>query len=435
MASGVTASAASFGNGLTALDYSGGNGLTGRNQTASDLAGALTGNDYLTFTLTPGSSKSLTVTALKLRPVSQNRERTFAVFSSVGGFTSGQQIATFTHNGGTNAAEKTVTITGVTNRTSAVEFRIYAYGATNQWEAVGLGQATGNDLVVEGSVADSGGTATAPAAPTGAAATTLSSSSVEFSFVDQSSNETAFELAYKRTSESTWIGVDNEPAATGTGTVLEVTFDGLDASVGYDFRARAVNGSLSSDWVSASATTQAATASGTLAAWDFSGTAGAATSTADSTAANLTVSTAALGNGLTALNYSGGNGLTGRNQTAADLAGALTGNDYLAFTLTPGSGKSLTVSALKLRPVSQNRERTFAVFSSVGGFASGQQIATFTHDGGTNAAEKTVTITGVGGRTSAVEFRIYVYGGTNQWESVGLGQATGNDLVVEGSVQ
>jgi hypothetical protein len=173
---------------------------------------------------------------------------------------------------------------------------------------------------------------------------------------------------------------------------------------------------------------------GVLAEWDFSGNAGAASSPADGFATGLTVTPATFGAGLTAINYAGGNGFSGVNQTAADLAGALAGNDYIGFTLTPAAGRSLTLSALKVRPLSQNRQRTFTVFTSAGGFGAGQQVASFTHDGGVNAAQLNVPLSGIPARTTPLEVRIYVHGHTNQYEAAGFGNANGADLIVEGGL-
>jgi PKD repeat protein len=421
VAANLTASATSFGSGLTALNYNGGNGFSGRNQTATTLAAAITGNDYLAFTLTPASGKDVSVTALKLRPLSQNRERTFAVFSSVGGFAAGNVIGTFTHNGGSNAAEVTVPITGVSNRTSAVEFRIYVYGGTDQWESVGLGGSTGNDLVVVGTVG--GGTVNQP--PVASLTATPSSGAAPLTVTLNASGSTDPEGA---TLTYEWNFDDGAGFVAGDATE-SVT---LPLASTYTIQVRVSDGSLT-DTESISITPTGAEVS--LAVWDFSGTNGAATSAVDSVATSVTASATSFGSGLTATNYSGGGGFSATKQTATTLAAAITGNDYISFTLTPASGKGLNVTSLRLRPSSQNQERTFAVFSSVGGFADGSQIATFTHNGGINATERTVTITGVNNRTTAVEFRIYIYGGTNQWEAVGLGSSTGDDLTVRGSVQ
>lgn len=173
--------------------------------------------------------------------------------------------------------------------------------------------------------------------------------------------------------------------------------------------------------------------SGVLAAWDFAGNNGSVSSPADSTATNLTVSHASLGSGLIAVNYNGGGGLTGRGQTATALAGALSGNDYVSFTLTPPTSRSLTVSKIILRPVSQSRRRTFTVFSSVGGFASGAEIRSFTAQANANAALVEIPVTGVTGVSGPIEFRVYIHGQNRQLEAVGLGNGTGNDLVIEGS--
>jgi O-glycosyl hydrolase len=178
-----------------------------------------------------------------------------------------------------------------------------------------------------------------------------------------------------------------------------------------------------------------------LASWDFrtrGGQASVATTTAmtgvSATAPSLVAS---LATGLSAVNYLG-NGLTGSNQTATSLAAALTGNDYISFTVAPASGRSVSVSAVKIRPVSQNRLRSFVLMSSVRGFTAGNEISTFTASGNDGAPLTTVNITGHSNLTGAVEFRLYVYGYTDPYEAAGIGNRAATlaeaDLVVEGSV-
>jgi hypothetical protein len=180
---------------------------------------------------------------------------------------------------------------------------------------------------------------------------------------------------------------------------------------------------------------------GTLASWDFrtrGGQASVATTTALSGVSTTAPSlVASLGPGLTAINYLG-NGLTGSNQTATSLAAAITGNDYISFTVTPTSGRTLSVSSVKLRPVSQNRARSFTLMSSVRGFTAGNEISTFTASASDGAPLTTINITGHTNLTGAVEFRLYVYGFTDQWESAGIGNRSASlseaDLIVEGSL-
>jgi hypothetical protein len=177
---------------------------------------------------------------------------------------------------------------------------------------------------------------------------------------------------------------------------------------------------------------------GTLASWDFTGSSGqssVATTTAmpgvSTTAPSLVAS---LASGLIAVDYFT-NSFIGRGQTATTLADAITGNDYISFTVTPASGNTISISSVKIRPVSQNASRTFALMSNVSGFAAGNAISTFTASSESGAPLTTINVTGHSNISSAVEFRLYVFGAANEWEAVGLGGRHASlseaDLIVE----
>ena len=105
----------------------------------------------------------MTITSIKLCPKSQNVTRTFALFSSVKGFTPDLIIDSVQK---LNSGQQfTIPITGHVNLSSEVEFRIYIYGNTNVYESVGLGETAGNDFVIDGSIL-SVTDATVPTAPT-----------------------------------------------------------------------------------------------------------------------------------------------------------------------------------------------------------------------------------------------------------------------------
>jgi len=174
-----------------------------------------------------------------------------------------------------------------------------------------------------------------------------------------------------------------------------------------------------------------------LLAWDFVGEGGASSSTADVTAAHISTTApsgvASIGPGLTPMDYCS-NGLTAVDQTSLTLAAAIAGNEYFTWTITPESGYQMTLTSVDIRPVSQNRTRTFTLFSSVNGFTEGQQVGSFTESANLGAPIHTVTLTGHTALTGAVEFRLYVHGYDNVYESVGMGNGDGMDLVVNGTV-
>jgi chitodextrinase len=158
-----------------------------------------------------------------------------------------------------------------------------------------------------------------------------------------------------------------------------------------------------------------------LAGWNFRGAGGQTAVAPASVAPGVTAATG-VGSGILPFNYLG-NGLTGRKQTKKTLAEAKADNEYISFKLTPAAGKSLTITEVKLRPVSQNRNRNFTLT------ADGRDITTFMA-GTIFLPLKSIPITGISDVTAPVEFRLYIYGHTDEWESVGIGerQAGVNEL-------
>ena len=418
---------ASLASGLIAVDYFS-NSLIGRGQTATSLADAITGNDYISFTIAPASGGTLSISTVKIRPISQSGARTFVLMSSVSGFTAGNGIATFTSEG-EQAALTTISITGHSNLSSAVEFRLYVFGNTNEWEAVGIGNRASSlaeaDLIVEGSTATS-----STVAVTGVS---VSPTSASLS-VGGTRQVTATVAPANATNKNVSWSSSNPSVATvnATGLVTAV------ASGSATITATTQDGSFTA--TTAVTVTPVSGGGSVLASWDFSGKGGqssVATTTAmpgvSTTAPSLVAS---MGPGLTAVDYFI-NAFTGRGQTATSLADAITGNDYISFTVAPIAGSTVSISSVKIRPFSQNRARTFVLMSNVSGFSAGNGISTFSSQEGDGSGLNTINITGHSNRSSAVEFRLYVFGPTDEWEGAGIGNRASSlaeaDLIVEGS--
>ena len=100
------------------------------------------------------------------------------------------------------------------------------------------------------------------------------------------------------------------------------------------------------------------------------------------------------------------------------LTEALSGNDYFSFSVAPQTGKLLTVDTVNLTVISQNQNRSFALFSSVRGFTQDMVIDSFT--GGTSPGSQAIVLSGHANQPGRIEFRLYVYGSNNQYESFGL---------------
>jgi hypothetical protein len=78
------------------------------------------------------------------------------------------------------------------------------------------------------------------------------------------------------------------------------------------------------------------------------------------------------------------------------------------------------------------------LFSSKNGFTEGSQLGSFTANANLGASLQTINISNHSNLTSAVEFRLYIYGYTDTYESVGIGNRSAGvaeaDLIIEGSV-
>jgi arylsulfatase A-like enzyme len=101
--------------------------------TESTLDSALAGGDYLTFAVqsVPGTAMYADSVSFTLWRQSSGSATDYAVFSSVDGFTAGQQLAQATHNlvGNGNKLTLSGAITGAQPTTDPVEFRLYGWNA------------------------------------------------------------------------------------------------------------------------------------------------------------------------------------------------------------------------------------------------------------------------------------------------------------------
>jgi len=104
---------------------------------ADNLSLAVTNNEYLSFSVTPGANYALDFTSLTFQMRSNNLNNGaehYAVFSSIGGFSStsntvNDAIAIGSISTAGTYELKTINLSSLTGITSATEFRIYMYGA------------------------------------------------------------------------------------------------------------------------------------------------------------------------------------------------------------------------------------------------------------------------------------------------------------------
>jgi chitodextrinase len=234
----------------------------------------------------------------------------------------------------------------------------------------------------------------------------------------------------------------------GTTAVPRLAVGGLSASTTYAMKVRAFDSEDNiSDYSTAlNVTTSAATTvdtSGALLAWDFRGLGGSASIGTTKVMAGIssTAPSAVIDAGpvFLANNYFGGNGFSMTMQTKTTLADAITGGEYVTFTVAPLAGNRISIDSVRLRPFTQNQPRTFTLMSSVAGFAAGSAIGTVTGNGVSGTSLQTIAVSGHDSVASSIEFRVYVWGPNNQYESFGIGNRnvalTEDDLIVFGSVK
>ena len=173
---------------------------------------------------------------------------------------------------------------------------------------------------------------------------------------------------------------------------------------------------------------------GILAAWEFQSNALEDNIPASTSITGITTTSPSLiasrGEGLC---HSGfiGNGFYGGCQTTNTLTAAIAGNEYFSFKISPDAGKLISINKIKYNAVSQNQDRYFALFSNLTGF-SVSTIIKLDSSGFGKSIE--VPITGMNNITEPLEFRVYLYGADNPYEAAGIGNGTGNDFVIEGSI-
>ena len=148
VAANVTATG--IGRGIGLVGSSAANRYSATSFNDVDLATSIAGSDYFTFTLTPTNTASLNFGNLTFTlQASGTGPTTFALLSSVSGFSSGNQIATATLAGNTVTLSVSDATLGANydNVTSPIEFRLYGYGASS---AAGTGSV--NDFSFGGAV-------------------------------------------------------------------------------------------------------------------------------------------------------------------------------------------------------------------------------------------------------------------------------------------
>ena len=170
---------------------------------------------------------------------------------------------------------------------------------------------------------------------------------------------------------------------------------------------------------------------GQILTFEFSALGGdEATATSNFNNANLTSSTISRGAGLTASANGGRFNATGWATTS--IANAVSGDNYMEFTITPNSGYQFNVSSIVinlLRSATGNTQ--IALRSSVDGYVSNLDVVKSVTD---NTSTQTFTYTFTqANSTTAVTYRFYSYAEATGG-SGGIGDGAGNDIIVNGTV-
>lgn len=172
-----------------------------------------------------------------------------------------------------------------------------------------------------------------------------------------------------------------------------------------------------------------------IVSWNNDGQAGneAGPISADTTGANVDSGSLGRGAGATATSYT--HGFAMRNRIAATLADAITDGRYLSITVSAASGYSMDLEDLFLRLDANNLVNgcEISLLSDQTGLTASDEIWSVTPASVSTTHTITLdTISELQGVTD-VEFRVYAWGGSNQYDAFSIGKgyfADGNDDVI-----
>lgn len=170
---------------------------------------------------------------------------------------------------------------------------------------------------------------------------------------------------------------------------------------------------------------------GQILTFEFSALAGdEVTANSNSNDVNLSSSTISRGTGLVAAGNT--QRFNATNWALTSIANAVTGNDYMEFTITPNSGFQFSVSSVVIQLQRSNTGLSaIALRSSVDGYATNLDTEKAITD---NATTQTFTFTFSQANSSiAVTYRLYGYAEQTTGTG-GPGDGAGNDITVNGIV-
>lgn len=166
--------------------------------------------------------------------------------------------------------------------------------------------------------------------------------------------------------------------------------------------------------------------------FEFSALAGdEATANSNYNDANLSSSTISRGAGLTA--STNANRFNATSWATGSIANAVTGNDYMEFTITPNAGYQFSVSSIVIQlQRSATGNTVLALRSSVDGYATDLDAQKAVTD---NTTTQTFTFTfAQANSTSAVTYRLYSYAEATTGTGGPGDYVPGDDIIVNGTV-
>ena len=252
--SDLNSSTISRGAGLTAS--ANGGRFNATSWALTSIANAISGNDYMEFTITPNSGYQFSVSSIVIQfQRSSTGPSALALRSSLDGYTTNlDAIKTIIDNTST----QTFTFTfSQSNSTSAVTYRLYSY-AESTLGSGGPGDGSGNDIVINGTVTSTGGVNP----PTSFAISHTTDNRIRLTWTAPSGSydnvlifgRAGGDITHTPSGEGSgyndanadWgsagiYSTDNKLLYSGTGTSVEIT--GLSNSTTYYFKAYAYSGS------------------------------------------------------------------------------------------------------------------------------------------------------------------------------------------------
>jgi len=174
-----------------------------------------------------------------------------------------------------------------------------------------------------------------------------------------------------------------------------------------------------------------------LASWEVTGVNAGSTHPFSATTLNNSVMSAnlTLGSGVSA--SSSGDTFGGSNFDQTSLSSAITGGDYISFTITPRIGHNINISSITLNSGVVTAVTNFngSLLSSATGFTSSDSLLSYSFSIA-GAAAQSVTLSGITGLqnvTAGIEFRLYGFRDTTGTSTFRIRNLSGADLVINGT--